>query len=74
MIAAVALAAAAGALAACNTMAGAGEDMQQGGSALTNSAEKHGANPVDQAPETNAPPADQSAAPPQAPQQTQPSQ
>ena len=46
-IAAVALVAAAGALSACNTMAGAGEDMQQGGSALTNSAVKHGANPTD---------------------------
>ncbi|HUK59357.1 MAG TPA: entericidin A/B family lipoprotein [Stellaceae bacterium] len=52
MIAAVVLAAGAGALAACNTMAGAGEDMQKGGSALTNSADKHGATmtpaPTDQ--------------------------
>jgi entericidin B len=30
-------------LAACNTMAGAGQDMQSGGHALTNSAEKKGA-------------------------------
>lgn len=30
-------------LGACNTMAGAGEDMQQGGHALQNSAEQHGA-------------------------------
>ncbi len=62
MIAAVALVAAAGALAACNTMAGAGQDMQEGGQALTGSAEKHGATmaPTDQsapAPstDTNAP-------------------
>ena len=34
---------AAGALSACNTMAGAGEDMQHGGQAITNSADQHGA-------------------------------
>lgn len=28
-------------LAACNTMAGAGEDISKGGHAITNSAEKH---------------------------------
>ena len=32
-----------GALSACNTMAGAGQDMQRGGKDLTNSAEKNGA-------------------------------
>ena len=44
-IVAVALAGAAGALSACN-MAGAGEDTQQGGAALQNSAERHGAEPA----------------------------
>jgi entericidin B len=44
IITAAALIAGAGALAACNTMAGAGEDMQHGGAALTGSAEKHGAD------------------------------
>jgi predicted small secreted protein len=28
-------------LAACNTMAGAGQDISKGGNAITNSAEKH---------------------------------
>ena len=28
-------------LSGCNTMAGAGQDIQKGGNALTNSAEKH---------------------------------
>ena len=70
MIAAVALAAAAGALAACNTMAGAGEDMQQGGSALTNSAEKHGATvQPGPSPTTSPPPADRSSTPPSQPSQ-----
>lgn len=32
-------------LGACNTMAGAGQDMQQGGKALQNSADKNGAQP-----------------------------
>jgi predicted small secreted protein len=40
----------AAALAACNTMAGAGEDMQHGGQALTNSADKHGATPDQETP------------------------
>ena len=34
------------ALSACNTMAGAGQDLQKGGSALQNSADQHGAEPV----------------------------
>lgn len=68
IIAAAALIAGAGALAACNTMAGAGQDIQQGGSALTNSADKHGADttpaPADQtapapSPDTANPPAAQ---------------
>jgi predicted small secreted protein len=33
------------ALSACNTMAGAGKDMQSGGAALENSADEHGATP-----------------------------
>lgn len=53
LVATAALLGATGALAACNTMAGAGEDMQSGGAALQNSAVQHGANP----------PADQSAQP-----------
>lgn len=32
------------ALVSCNTMKGAGQDLQAGGKALSNSAEKHGAN------------------------------
>jgi len=36
----------AAALSACNTMAGAGEDLQQGGKNLTNSAVHNGAEPV----------------------------
>lgn len=32
-----------GVLGGCNTMAGAGKDLQQGGQALTNSADKNGA-------------------------------
>jgi entericidin B len=59
MIAAVALVGAAGALSACNTMAGAGEDMQQGGAALQNSAEKHGAQPAPNPPTQQSPPAQQ---------------
>ena len=39
----LALAAMFGALTACNTTAGAGKDLQQGGKALENSAEQHGA-------------------------------
>jgi entericidin B len=31
------------ALAGCNTMAGAGQDISKGGNAITNSADKHGA-------------------------------
>ncbi|HEV7834847.1 MAG TPA: entericidin A/B family lipoprotein [Caballeronia sp.] len=31
------------ALAACNTMAGAGQDLSKGGNAITNSADKHNA-------------------------------
>jgi entericidin B len=31
------------ALAGCNTMAGVGQDLSKGGNALTNSADKHGA-------------------------------
>ena len=43
-------------LAACNTMAGAGQDMQEGGHALTNSADQHGATPQNEvAPQNTAP-------------------
>ena len=34
------------ALSACNTMAGAGQDLQHGGKDLTNSADKNGAQPT----------------------------
>ncbi|MFP6559583.1 entericidin A/B family lipoprotein [Paraburkholderia sp. B3] len=40
LIALVLVAASVGALAACNTVAGAGEDMSAGGHAITNSAEQ----------------------------------
>ncbi|WP_175149295.1 entericidin A/B family lipoprotein [Paraburkholderia ultramafica] len=40
LIALLLIAGAAAALAGCNTMAGAGEDISKGGNALTNSAEK----------------------------------
>lgn len=35
-----------GALSACNTMAGAGQDIQKGGDALQNSADRNGAQPA----------------------------
>jgi entericidin B len=44
LLVAFSLVTAAGALSACNTMAGAGQDMQSGGKALENSADKHGAD------------------------------
>jgi predicted small secreted protein len=40
------LIAAAGSLSACNTMAGAGQDMQSGGKTLQNSADQNGAQPA----------------------------
>jgi entericidin B len=44
LLLAFSLVTAAGALSACNTMAGAGQDMQQGGKAITNSADRNGAD------------------------------
>jgi entericidin B len=40
------LIATAGSLSACNSMAGAGQDMQSGGKALQNSADRNGAEPT----------------------------
>ena len=40
-VAAVVLASGMVVLTGCNTMAGAGQDLQKGGNAITNSAEKH---------------------------------
>jgi entericidin B len=44
LLLAFALITAMGALSACNTMAGAGQDLQHGGKDLSNSAERHGAS------------------------------
>jgi predicted small secreted protein len=60
LVVTAALFGAAGALAACNTMAGAGEDMQHGGADLQNSAVQHGATPpADQSAQPETPPAQQ---------------